>query len=166
MFNVPARKKKDGFSLIELVVAMGVMMVLSAGVMSQIGSGSQKYGRDTRRKSDLSSVASSLEIYRNDNAGYPPCAPVGAGCEVNSASIPGLANYLNSWPTDPLGATSRVYSYRPFDSGGGNCNGSASDRCVTYTLCTALEKVTTPVSATPACRSCGTFTCSFRLTNP
>ncbi len=172
------RSANKGFSLIELLVSIGLMAVLTAGLVSMIGRGSQQYGRDSRRQADLEKAASALELARSESirGSYPPCSPVGAGCvltAVGNTVIVGGTNiafstYLGTGgaPVDPLGA-SRQYIYRPFDSTNGTCDGSVGDRCVTYSLCAGLEKNTTAVSGSPACGSCGTgITCSFRLINP
>src|SRR3989344_2643158 len=127
MYNVIGmRDTKDGFSLLELVVAIGILAVLSAGMVSLIGPGSRQYARDVQRKTDLEQIRSALELYRNSNTGYMVNAG-GVAATVLSSLVPTYASVV---PDDPL--STRDYYYI----------GTAT----TYTLCTALEKVTTPVS--------------------
>ena len=160
---------KKGFSLVELLIAIGLMSVISAGIVSLIGQGPRQTARDGRRQADLEKIASALELYRNDNASYPPCfVNATVGCVVTTADLPGLSaptSYLSTYPADA--DATRQYVYNPLDPSGGTCDGTGADRCVTYSLCTALEKVTAAVGGTPACGGdgCG-GTCSFRITNP
>lgn len=154
-----------GFTLVELLITIGIVAILSSMLYS-IGPSSRQFARDSRRKADLEQIRSALELYRNSNSTYPPCT-VGTGCTINTTNVPALtSSYISEIPTDPSG-TSRLYGYRPFDSAGGACDGTATDRCVTYSICSALEKVTTVVSGSPACAvsGCGS-TCSYRVQSP
>ena len=157
-----------GFTLVELIITVGLVALLSVGVVSLLGRGQQQYGRDARRQADLNSMASALEVYRTDNGSYP--GTVGW--------IPTMmaGGYLRVGPTDPAGG-GRAYAYSAyyFDTSGNpqNCN-VAPTRCPSFALCAAGEKATggtpTPVSTGfPACGSgsCGTgFNCSYKVTNP
>lgn len=107
--------KKRGFTLIELLVTMAIISVLAAiGLTSYAFS--QKRARDARRRADLESVRSALEIYRADNpaTGYPNTNYSGL-----SASL--IPNYISVMPLDPKNVSPYTYTY----AGGGN----------TYTLC-------------------------------
>ena len=153
--------KSRGFTLIELIIAVGLAAILSAAVVSLLSRNSQFYARDSRREADLQKFASALEVYRTDNGTYPgtnewPGALTGGG-------------YLNVGPTDPAGGA-RVYSYRAyyFNAAGTAvvCN-LATTRCPGFAVCAAGEKGTpTPASTGyPACGSCGS-TCTIKVTNP
>ena len=138
---------KRGFSLVELLVATGVLIILVAGVVSLIGPGSRQYARDVQRKADLEEIRSALEFYRNSNTGYMVNAG-GVAATVLSSLVPTYASVV---PDDPL--STRDYYYI----------GTAT----TYTLCTALEKVTTPVSGCGAAGACGSgVVCSYKVTQP
>lgn len=154
-----------GFTLIELLVAIGMMAVLSAGVISVIGTGPQQSARDAKRKSDLNQIASVLEIVRNQSGSYPPCNGSTTTCYTNG--IGGTLNlYLNSIPTDPIGGGATAnYRYWPRPN---NCLGNAASRCTAYTLCASLERDRVDMTA-----QCGLVsncsrgtTCSFALENP
>lgn len=93
-------KSLRGFTLIELMVAISIVAILSTiGIVSF--SKTQEVARDSRRKSDLRSIAIALELYRQKNGYYPKTDWVYS----NSASIPWLtglgSNYISQIPTDP-----------------------------------------------------------------
>jgi prepilin-type N-terminal cleavage/methylation domain-containing protein len=170
MYNVSGMWKIRGFSLIELLISIGLVAALSAGVVSLIGQGPKQSGRDSKRKGDLESVRSALELYRNDSTlgTYPPCSGGAASCVATVGNIVGIANYagVGGISSDPSGAP-RQYVYRPLDATLGSCNGTAADRCTSYTVCAGLEKDTTAVVGNPPCGSCGAgVTCSWRVVSP
>lgn len=163
MYNVIGMRSK-GFTLLELLVAIAVLAIISGAIFSLIGQGPSRYARDSRRKSDLEQIRSALELYRNSNTTYPPCSGGTANCVVSSANIPGLTtSYINPMPDDPL-STTRDYRYAPAAAGGGTCDGGAT-RCVTYSLCGALEKVTSPAVSCGGSNNCGA-TCTLQVLNP
>jgi general secretion pathway protein G len=116
-------KIKKGFTLLELLVVIGMLGVLSAAVISIIGVGPKQYARDTRRKADLESIRSAIEMYRNDQGYYPTCA--------NAACI--APTYISTLPTDPQGGN---YTYSP----GAACGAGVC----TYSLSAHLEKEDDP----------------------
>lgn len=95
--------KRQGFTLIELIVVMAIL-----GLLATIGLGSfrssQIKGRDAQRKNDLSQLQRGLEAYYNDKGRYPN-APLPSG-EWRDTTVTGGALYMKSVPTDPSG-----YSY-------------------------------------------------------
>lgn len=114
------------------MVAITVLAILSAGVISLIGRGPGQSARDARRKADLEKIASALELYRNDRGGYAT-----AGNYACVGALPCLMNtFITSpLPTDPQSGGGS-YRYTP-----GTCGGTT---CRTYTLCADLEKVAGP----------------------
>jgi prepilin-type N-terminal cleavage/methylation domain-containing protein len=149
VYNVIGMRKSRilGFTLIEMMITIGVVAVLSAGVMSLIGPSSRQSARDTRRQTDLQSIASALAMYRNDNGQYPTAT--------------GLLepNYISVVPPDPLAGSGRLYPYFPKNASDNACDGTPSNRCVKFVLCAAGEKVTTEDAAC-AGLDCGS-TCSL-----
>src|SRR3990167_8962875 len=122
--------KKHGFTLIELLVTMSIIAILAAIGLSS-SAFSQKRARDARRKADLESVRSALEIYRADNSatGYPT---------ENYSGLSGFLtpNYISVMPLDPKNVSPYSYTY----AGGGNA----------YTLCAnQLEQTATSYCLTP-----------------
>ena len=142
------KKSTAGFTLVELLVAMAIMAVVMAAALVAY-SGTRATARDGRRKADLETIRSALELYRSDSGGYP----LAAGYAVQ------LAGYISSVPKDPLDPA-RVYGYAPQTCG--------SLTCPSYTLCAAMEQVTVAdAQCTAAGANCGIgMTCSYATTNP
>ena len=57
---------KKGFTLIELLVAMAIIGVLATLVLANLSD-----ARDSKRKSELTALKTSLRLYYNDNQTYP-----------------------------------------------------------------------------------------------
>ncbi|KKS32526.1 MAG: fimbrial protein pilin [Candidatus Amesbacteria bacterium GW2011_GWA2_42_12] len=138
---------KKGFTLIELLVTISIIAILT-GFSLVAFNGTKASARDGKRKADLLSIHSALEIYRADFGGYP--------LATNYPTVL-QPNYITA-PTD---TSPRLYSYKP-----GTCGTSY---CGTYVLCAGLELVTTPADTvcTTAGASCGTnITCTYHISNP
>jgi prepilin-type N-terminal cleavage/methylation domain-containing protein len=68
--------KKAGFTLIELLVVVAIIGVLTAVLLVNLV-GIRERAADTKRKSNLNQVKSSLRLYYNDNQSYPSSASCG-----------------------------------------------------------------------------------------
>ena len=97
-------KRNDGFTLIELMVALSILSIFAIVGLASYRNSFRK-ARDSQRQTDLETVRSALEIYRADNTtiGYP------AGDW--SAMLTTLGVYLPDPPTDPHNPNS-VYFYQ------------------------------------------------------
>lgn len=109
-----------GFTLVELVIAVAILVIVSGGVLYLIDPiGLAKRSRDSRRKADLEVIRQALELYRADepNKYYPV-----------TESYPGALepSYISNVPEDP---------------GGGNYSYARTSNS-TYTLCATLEAET------------------------
>lgn len=97
--------KKNGFTLIELIVVVTIIAVLTVvGVVSY--SGTSKKARDSRRMADLEKIRIALELYRQGlGSTYP-------------ANIDSLVtkDYMQSIPTDPK-SIGESYVYTQTNSG-------------------------------------------------
>ena len=102
---------KKGFTLIELMVAVSIMAILATlGLM--MFTKVQSTARDARRKQDLNSLKSALELYYTRNSIYPPGAGTttyhsNTGSEWTtggfySEMVASTPNYINVLPNDPL----------------------------------------------------------------
>jgi len=141
-----ATLRQQGFTLIEIMVVVliiGVLVGLSVGAYS----GAKKVAWDTRRKGDLESIKSALEIYRTDCGSYP--SDVTFGQNLVGSGICNGNTYMSPVPTDPKPA---IFSYRYSLSG------------ATYALCAYLE---TGSSSVLGCGgNCGTQVCNYRVQVP
>ncbi len=97
-------KKNKGFTLIEILVVVGIIGLLSAIVLVGIGPFRAK-GRDARRISDLRQVQSGLELYYAKNQKYPTAANWNALKTVLIGAGIGISDISN----DPL--IGRNYGY-------------------------------------------------------
>lgn len=132
--------EKKGFTLIELLVVISIIAVLTTiGLISY--SKAQIYARDTRRKNDLKSLQTALEIYYQKNSFYPTgdgsrwCTYISnpSFTQVTTALTP---NFINTIPSDPsYPGVSKDYFYGTNDS-------------KSYDLYATLENSSDP---TPAC---------------
>ena len=98
-----------------------------------------KKSRDERRKADLNTIRSALEMYKSDNDTYP------TSLEDLTNSTP---KYLQTVPKDPK--YEFTYPYSP------NCAGTV---CTDYTLYGYLE---TGGNCTTT-QACGSQTCNYCL---
>lgn len=65
-------KRNSGFTLIELIVSIGILSVLSLFLLATLDPvGQYQKAEDARRKSDLSHIQKALEAYYQDNERYP-----------------------------------------------------------------------------------------------
>lgn len=121
--------KRKGFTLIELLVVVAIIAILTVLIIVTWTS-AQKKARDSKRKSDLQSIASATEMFYSENKKYPAGENTNTAysikdiknetCNVNSVDAGELqarrewvclvANkYLGSWPSDP--AENQGYYY-------------------------------------------------------
>lgn len=103
---------KKGFTLIELLVTISIMALIMGASLTAFDA-SKKSARDGKRKADLESIRSALEIYRSDNGLYPD--------NLN----PLKPDYLSEIPSDPISTQSYIYA--------------CSSPCKLYTLCATVE---------------------------
>jgi prepilin-type N-terminal cleavage/methylation domain-containing protein len=123
---------QSGFSLIELLVAMGIIAVLT-GMASFNFNQSRVRARDVQRKNDLSQLQKALELYKNDHRVYPV-----TDMQNTLLDLPAKANqYIRTTFNDPKGSTEWIdYQYKPAATG------------KTYYLMACLENLTDQTKAT------------------
>lgn len=124
-------RREKGFTFIELLVTVTIIMVLTAVGIVSYRVTNQK-ARDARRKSDLESVRSALEICRTETGAYPASIDFSNNAPITC----GGTTYLAKAPSDPkVGQAGFGYTYTRTSN-------------TTYTLCAEIE---TPGETTPYC---------------
>ena len=150
---------QKGFTLIELIVVIGIISILAAGVLTTLNPVTQfQKADDARRKSDLSQIQKALETYYQDAGSYPP--------SNSSYQLPvpwgqSWQPYMNVLPGDPSSANKYIY----FSPVGGQAyylyaslGRGGSDPQACFSNGSSCSNV--PVGA-----SCG-GTCNFGLSSP
>lgn len=153
--SINSEKQVKGFTLIELLIVMAIIAVLTGLSLFSLQS-ARKQGRDGKRKSDLETIRSAIELFKADCNVYPSSLPttnlqgtLSLGCSPANTNI-----YYKARPSDPTTSQSYYYS-RPTTT--------------TYYIWTALEDPGTIPSYCPAAPypSCGTgVSCNYCVTNP
>lgn len=156
-----------GFTLIELMVVIGVMGALIAIVAGNFVSAQVK-ARDARRKNDLAQVGKAVELYYNDHGRYPLSSGNGtvSGCGSDSEQPCAWGSsfedehgtlYMDTLPRERTNGMSYVY---------------VSDG-IAYQLFARLENLNDPTLdrtgdgvADEYSVSCGGGACNFAITSP
>lgn len=107
--------KQKGFTLIELLVVVAIIGILATVVLASLG-GARDKAQDARRKADLRTIATALELYALDNGTYCVAgtgvggsglgyfAYAGSGYTGSVAAALVSGGYLPSVVRDPSGA--------------------------------------------------------------
>jgi len=115
-------KKSSGFTLVEIVVVIGIMGILSAIVYGSFNS-ARAQSRDQRKISDMAGIQLALETYYNRNNQYP--------MNLTDLTDPTVVpKYISNIPTPPTAGDS--YNYFPMRYGN-------SGPCISYQLWVKLE---------------------------
>lgn len=92
------RVKKQGFTLMELLIAIAIL-----GIMATVSMGgyfsSLKKGRDAKRKAALEQVQRALEMYYNDHGRYPEADEI--NLKWGEQFTDGTTIYMQKLPKDP-----------------------------------------------------------------
>lgn len=146
-----ARSAKNhlGFTLVELLIVIGIVGVLSSALMMVLNPTEKiNQSKDGVRKSDIRQIQAALEMYRSDKGSYPGSAACGS--QIDDGGSPAVV-YMKKVPCDPVGV-SQPYAYTPDGGGSG------------YTLRACLQNLGDPDK--DASNSCGAGRVSYTLTNP
>ena len=123
------RGTKNGFTILELLVVVGIIALASALVMAGLSSAREK-SRDARRISDMKQLQNALGLYQISNRTFPISPTPGTPIALTGSDAVSLElqsdEYISIIPKDPQDP-SQQYTY---DS---SANGS------TYTLGFCLE---------------------------
>lgn len=104
--------KKNGFTLVELLVTIGIIATLIA-VLAPNLMGARERARDAQKKQDLDSMKSALRMFYNDVQNYPT---FGGGLDNDNASESGLGTTLASFMPAVANIGFTYYYYGAGDS--------------------------------------------------
>lgn len=106
------RRHTSGFTLVELLVVVGIIGMLATTAMVALNSAARK-GRDAKRKHDVTQIGRLLSGGRcfMPQAGAGDYDVGGIVGEYATAN-PQVAQYLGALPKDPRGGTATVTKYR------------------------------------------------------
>jgi len=144
------RNLNKGFTLVELIVVIGILSILAVVGLVAINPLVQfQKANDSRRKSDLSQLQKALETYYQDNGSYPLSSIT---APLYKITVPGQTTpttvdwgkawqpYMNLVPKDPVASKHYVYYstgqsyflYASLDRGSKDpqsCQNMASNEC-------------------------------------
>lgn len=118
ILNFNKFRRHEGFTLLEIVVVIGILAILSSSVLVFLNPFEQfKKAEDAKRRSDLSQIQKSLESYYNDHARYPAVdASTHQIYAQSSGQNPVIIDWGTSWspymtvlPKDPSYTKNYVY---------------------------------------------------------
>ncbi len=102
---------KKGFTLVELLVVIGIIAVLTSIAVIALGSARRK-ARDAKRVADVKAIQNALELYYQESNGYPtesPAVELGQGsykalCSTGFETTCGgtATEFMGLVPTAPL----------------------------------------------------------------
>ena len=95
-------KKKKGFTLLEILMVMGIVGILIAVSASAFLS-ARLTARDARRKTDLQQIRGALQIYMADTNFYPSSQSTPTLSRGNASTLSTflVAVPINIWPKFP-----------------------------------------------------------------
>ncbi len=168
-----------GFTLIELIVVIGIISILSAMLIAIVNPLAQfQKARDAQRKSDLSQMQKEMEQYYQDTGHYPSVTGTFQIVGINGGKMAFGTSDANNWPyanvlpQDPDSA-SRTYVY--YANGQSYWLFASLERgaqdpqaCNRGNACTSIVNGGTGFPKAHSCSPTGntSITCNYGLTSP
>ncbi len=134
-------RANQGFSFVELLVAIAILGILTAITMMSF-QGANKNARDTRRKAEINEIKGAIEEYRLVNGAFPQIDDTSADGVFLSSLQP---DYLAKNYVDPRNGAAHYYSYQYV----------GNDGCQ-YALITIMENSQNAQACSSACGLTGT----------
>src|ERR1035441_9345033 len=101
--------RQRGFTLLELLIVIVIIGILALLIIPNITSAPKK-ARDTKRKTDLTTLRKGLEEYFVNNNVYPASSGTVGSSGVLAELTVGSAPIVKTLPTDPKGTGAYVYT--------------------------------------------------------
>ena len=102
-FGAWHKRRYNAFTLIELVLVVGIITVLAGLVLSTVGY-ARKKGARARAETEIAAISAACENYKADNGVYPRDPIVNTATDKLNAKTDGNP-MLNPLPPNPSGAT-------------------------------------------------------------
>ncbi len=111
-------KSKQAFTLVEILVVIGMLTILFAIVLIAINPARQfSQANNTKRRSDVAAILNAVHQYAADNKGVLPTgittSPLNIGNAVGEANICAalVPTYIAEMPVDPTGTYTSCTTY-------------------------------------------------------
>lgn len=145
------KKNKKGFTLIEILVVIGIIAILAAVVLIAINPARQfAQARDSQRSSNVNAILNAVGQNMADNKGIFTCAagdiPTSAtimsstGYDIRPCIVP---TYISEIPVDPK--TGSAWDGSNYNTGYNISRDSVTGR---ITVCAPAAEITTPICVT------------------
>ncbi len=110
------KNKKQGFTLIEMLVVVAIIGMLGSLIFGGLISSSRAKARDAKRISDIANLQSVMELYYNKYGYYPEGTINGSDITAWTAFTDILISAntgigISKLPKDPLNSSGRSYIY-------------------------------------------------------
>lgn len=102
--------KRGGFTLVELLVVIGILALLISVVLFSVSETREK-ARDSKRLSDMKSLQLAFKLYREAHSGYPTGYNDGTKLGVGNPIDTEIAPFLPNVPDDPRQSDDFYYQY-------------------------------------------------------
>ena len=167
------KKTTAGFTLMELLIAITIMLIISGVSLSAFWQ-SQKKSRDSQRKSELAQIARALELFNEDFAEYPDSSPNGLimGCQSVVGGMTIGCNWESEFKAYPRDVEVIYMKELPADPGNsyGYYYEKSGDEFYLYSVLendqdATYNTVGWDASGSGPANECGESFCRYKLSN-